>query len=215
MFSSIRRSLNFSKKKSRPAPVTRSQSTPASGMRPCLKGPHYVKEHNFKVANLKTNRYCHYCGNYMWGLVHQGVQCSDCGTTAHKNCSRHIPHDCCPDPKLVQKVFGVDLVSIVNLHGTVRPLVVGLVVSELERRGAYRTEGLYRENGDGSVIDKLKAQIDHSVAEVQLDQVDSYSLASLLKMYLRELPKALIDDSIVDRLYNAVDLSSESSHIAI
>lgn len=84
MFSSIRRSLNFSKKKSRPAPVTRSQSTPASGMRPCLKGPHYVKEHNFKVANLKTNRYCHYCGNYMWGLVHQGVQCSDCGTTAHK-----------------------------------------------------------------------------------------------------------------------------------
>ena len=79
-----------------------------------------------------------------------------------QNCSRHIPHDCCPDPKLVQKVFGVDLVSIVNLHGTVRPLVVGLVVSELERRGAYRTEGLYRENGDGSVIDKLKAQIDHS-----------------------------------------------------
>ena len=63
---------------------------------------------------------------------------------------------------MVQKVFGVDLVTIVNLHGTVRPLVVGLIVSELERRGAYRTEGLYRENGDGSVIDKLKAQIDHS-----------------------------------------------------
>ena len=84
MFSSIRRSLNFSKKKSRPAPVTRSKSTPAAGMRSCLKGPHYEKEHNFKVANLKTNRYCHYCGNYMWGLVHQGVQCSDCGTIAHK-----------------------------------------------------------------------------------------------------------------------------------
>merc|ERR1719223_750880 len=149
MFSSIRRSLNFSKKKSRPAPVARSKSTPAAGMRSCLKGPLYQKEHNFKVANLKTNRYCHYCGNYMWGLVHQGVQCSDCGTTAHKNCSRHIPQDCCPDPKLVEKVFGVDLVTIVNLHGTVRPLVVGLVVSELERRGAYRTEGLYRENGDG------------------------------------------------------------------
>ena len=44
------------------------------------------------------------------------------------------------------------------------------------------------------------------VAEVQLDQVDSYSLASLLKMYLRDLPKAVIDDSIVVRLYNAVDL---------
>ncbi|CAG5098185.1 Oidioi.mRNA.OKI2018_I69.XSR.g15442.t1.cds [Oikopleura dioica] len=215
VFSSIRRSLNFSKKKSRPAPVTRSKSTPATAIRSCLKGPHYEKEHNFKVANLKTNRYCHYCGNYMWGLVHQGVQCSDCGTTAHKNCSRHIPNDCCPDPKLVQKVFGVDLVSIVNLHGTVRPLVVGLVVSELERRGAYRTEGLYRENGDGSVIDKLKAQIDHSVAEVQLDQVDSYSLASLLKLYLRELPKALIDDSIVARLYNAVDLSTENFAIAV
>ena len=84
MFSSIRRSLNFSKKKSRPAPVTRSKSTPAAEMRSCLKGPLYQKEHNFKVANLKTNRYCHYCGNYMWGLVHQGVQCSDCGTTAHK-----------------------------------------------------------------------------------------------------------------------------------
>lgn len=49
------------------------------------------------------------------------------------------------------------------------------------------------------------------MAEVQLDQVDSYSLASLLKLYLRELPKALIDDSIVARLYNAVDLCKSTA----
>lgn len=126
------------------------------------RGPHYEKEHDFKVTTYKGKRYCAYCGNYMWGLIEQGVQCAECGIDAHRNCSRHIPLDCVPDPKLIRKVFGVDLVTIVNLHGTHRPLVVGLCISEIERRGALTTEGLYRENGDGTLIDKLKLQFDHS-----------------------------------------------------
>jgi hypothetical protein len=98
----------------------------------------------------------------MWGLIEQGVKCGECGIDAHKNCARHIPFDCCPDPKLVKRIFGVDLITIVKLHGTHRPLVVGLCVSELERRGAHTTEGLYRENGDGTIIQKLTQQFDHS-----------------------------------------------------
>jgi len=161
VLNSIRRSLSFNSRRSskpRPPPVTATQT-----MAPKLgRGPNYEKEHDFKVTTYKGKRYCAYCGNYMWGLIEQGVQCGECGIDAHKNCSRHIPLDCCPDPKLIRRVFGVDLVTIVKLHGTHRPLVVGLCVSELKRRGALNTEGLYRENGDGTLIDKLILQFDHS-----------------------------------------------------
>ena len=34
-------------------------------------------------------------------------------------------------------------------------------------------------------------------------------------MYLRDLPKALVDDSIVVRLYNAVDLCKQTHHLKV
>lgn len=156
VLNSIKRSLSFNSRRKPRQPSNTTTITKVG------RGPNYEKEHDFKVTTYKGKRYCAYCGNYMWGLIEQGVQCSECGIDAHKNCSRHIPLDCCPDPKLIRRVFGVDLVTIVKLHGTHRPLVVGLCISELERRGAHNTEGLYRENGDGTLIEKLKLQFDHS-----------------------------------------------------
>merc|ERR1712130_1072700 len=212
VLNSIKRSLSFnSRRKSRVPASNQTQTIP----KPAHRGPNYEKEHDFKVTTYKGKRYCAYCGNYMWGLIEQGVQCGECGIDAHKNCSRHIPFDCCPDPKLIRGVFGVDLVTIVTLHGTHRPLVVGLCVSELERRGAHSTEGLYRENGDGTLIDKLRLQFDHNVAEVQLSEVDTYTVASLLKTYLRQLPKPLIHAELYPRFLNAIQLPDQDFATAV
>lgn len=99
----------------------------------------------------------------MWGLIAQGVKCegmflwqlsclsvfvyliilcfmlfhwiTDCGFSAHKKCSEKVPNDCLPDLKHVKRVFGVDLITLVKAHNTVRPFVVDLCIKETEKRG--------------------------------------------------------------------------------
>lgn len=40
-----------------------------------------------------------------------------------------------PDLKHVKRVFGVDLITLVKAHNTVRPFVVDLCIKETEKRG--------------------------------------------------------------------------------
>lgn len=35
----------------------------------------YEKSHNFRVQNFKGLNWCDFCGNFMWGLIAQGVRC--------------------------------------------------------------------------------------------------------------------------------------------
>lgn len=64
------------------------------------------------------------------------VMCiSDCGFGAHKKCSEKVPNDCMPDLKYVKRVFGVDLITLVKAHNTLRPFVVDLCIKETEKRG--------------------------------------------------------------------------------
>ncbi|MGH0145165.1 UNVERIFIED_CONTAM: hypothetical protein FKN15_044009 [Acipenser sinensis] len=37
----------------------------------------YEKAHNFKVHTFKGPHWCEYCANFMWGLIAQGVRCSE------------------------------------------------------------------------------------------------------------------------------------------
>lgn len=60
---------------------------------------------------------------------------SDCGFSAHKKCSEKVPNDCMPDLKYVKRVFGVDLITLVKAHNTLRPFVVDLCIKETEKRG--------------------------------------------------------------------------------
>lgn len=60
---------------------------------------------------------------------------TDCGFSAHKKCSEKVPNDCLPDLKHVKRVFGVDLITLVKAHNTVRPFVVDLCIKETEKRG--------------------------------------------------------------------------------
>ena len=69
----------------------------------------------------------------MWGLIEQGVQCADCGINSHRVCSRLIPHDCSPNPKLVTQIFDTSLITLVKLYGTIRPVIVNICIQEIER----------------------------------------------------------------------------------
>ena len=93
----------------------------------------------------------------MWGLIEQGVQCADCGINSHRVCSRLIPHDCSPNPKLGTQIFDTSLITLVKLYGTIRPVIVNICIQEIERR--ISKTGVYRENGDNFEIEKIRNQI--------------------------------------------------------
>uniref|UniRef100_A0A4X2M1M1 Chimerin 2 n=1 Tax=Vombatus ursinus TaxID=29139 RepID=A0A4X2M1M1_VOMUR len=94
----------------------------------------YEKTHNFKVHTFRGPHWCEYCANFMWGLIAQGVRCSDCGLNVHKQCSKHVPNDCQPDLKRIKKVYCCDLTTLVKAHNTQRPMVVDMCIREIEGR---------------------------------------------------------------------------------
>ncbi|TPX49351.1 hypothetical protein SeLEV6574_g01528 [Synchytrium endobioticum] len=49
--------------------------------------------HSFKEATFGKPTFCKTCYKFIWGLVNQGVQCADCGYTAHFDCQANA-HIC-------------------------------------------------------------------------------------------------------------------------
>lgn len=54
----------------------------------------FEKSHNFKTHNFMGSPWCDFCGNFIWGIIGQGVKCEDCGFGAHRKCSEKVPNDC-------------------------------------------------------------------------------------------------------------------------
>lgn len=84
---------------------------------------------------------------------------TDCSFDCHKQCSTQIPNNCRPDKKLVKRVFGVDLTTLIKAHNQRRPQIVESCVHEIEKRG-LELEGLYRVPGFADDITFLRNQID-------------------------------------------------------
>ncbi|XP_076339649.1 N-chimaerin-like isoform X3 [Tachypleus tridentatus] len=132
----------------------------------------FEKPHNFKTHNFKGFPWCDLCGNFMWGIIAQGLKCEDCGFSAHRKCSENIPNDCLPDLKYVKRVFGIDLTTLVKAHNTPRPFVVDMCVKEIENRG-LDAEGLYRVSGFSDEIEAVRLAFEKgkSTMEEKLDSI--------------------------------------------
>ena len=100
-----------------------------------------------------------------------------------------------PDLRHIRRIFGVDLTTFVKASNSLRPFVVDLLVSEVERRGMC-IEGIYRACGSSEEIDTLKNHFENTLweqTEVYLRSVeDIHVVTGLLKLYLRLLPIPLI-----------------------
>ena len=70
-----------------------------------------------------------------------------------------MPLDCSPDKKLVKRIFGVDLTTLIKAHNCRRPEIVDKCIHEIEHRG-LELEGLYRVPGFADDITGLKDSID-------------------------------------------------------
>nr|XP_039266547.1 uncharacterized protein LOC120341990 [Styela clava] len=169
--------------------------------------PYYDKEHVFKSHTYRGWQWCEYCGNFMWGIIQQGMQCRDCGLNVHKQCSKLVPGDCQPALKHVKTVFGIDLTALVKLHGTEIPIVIDKCIEEIEKRG-MDSEGIYRVSGFHDDVQELKLAFDRYGNDVNLSVYEDINIvAGGLKLYLRELPVPLIPYNLYSRFINAAKLA--------
>ncbi|XP_043401076.1 protein FAM13A isoform X3 [Chelonia mydas] len=99
-----------------------------------------------------------------------------------------------------QKVFGVSLQDLQQQGLTKNglPAVVWNTVEHLTQHGLTQ-EGLFRVNGNMKMVDQLRLKYDRG-EEVELAKdADVCSVASLLKLFLRELPDGVITSALHPR----------------
>ncbi|XP_063715680.1 beta-chimaerin-like [Symsagittifera roscoffensis] len=172
------------------------------------------KAHNFKVTTFKGPHWCQWCGNYMWGLVSQGVKCQDCGLNVHKLCSKKFEdrHDCVPTKKRIKQIFGCDLTVLCMAYSSNVPFVVTKCIDEVENRD-LKAEGLYRISGFSDDIELLKENFERNGPDARVDWTffaDINSITGALKLYLRSLPVPVIDFNTYPQLIEAMKATDES-----
>lgn len=100
-------------------------------------------------------------------------------------------------------IFGVSLVDYATSRGLsegVVPRIVQLCIAEVDRKG-LETEGIYRVSGRHAVVQDLQHKVERDETNFKFNPItdDVYAVASLLKMYLRELPEPLFKYPLQDR----------------
>ncbi|CAH7149037.1 Chn2 [Phodopus roborovskii] len=175
----------------------------------------YEKTHNFKVHTFRGPHWCEYCANFMWGLIAQGVRCSDCGLNVHKQCSKHVPNDCQPDLKRIKKVYCCDLTTLVKAHNTQRPMVVDICIREIEARG-LKSEGIYRVSGFTEHIEDVKMAFDRDGEKADISAniyPDINIITGALKLYFRDLPIPVITYDTYSKFIEAAKISNADERL--
>uniref|UniRef100_A0A2K6RAL9 Family with sequence similarity 13 member A n=1 Tax=Rhinopithecus roxellana TaxID=61622 RepID=A0A2K6RAL9_RHIRO len=100
-----------------------------------------------------------------------------------------------------QKLFGVSLQELQRQGLTKNgiPAIVWNIVEYLSQHGLTQ-EGLFRVNGNVKVVEQLRLKFESGVpVELGKEDGDVCSAASLLKLFLRELPDSLITSALQPR----------------
>ncbi|XP_076440880.1 phosphatidylinositol 3-kinase regulatory subunit alpha-like isoform X2 [Babylonia areolata] len=179
-------------------------------------------EHRFAEYNFSTLQRCHLCDKLLYGLVHQGLQCRECGLCCHQFCSAQQPTQC-NVPKLERirrpsftqnAVFGSELSEEVEKSRMEAPWAVIKCVQEIEqwcREHKSEAISIYRISAKTEEINEIKEAFNMGEQEkVNLSTYDVHCIAGVLKKYLREMPNPLIPVDMYNQFIEAAKVSSRS-----
>ncbi|EJU00982.1 RhoGAP-domain-containing protein [Dacryopinax primogenitus] len=101
-------------------------------------------------------------------------------------------------------MFGVSLVDYATARSLAdgeAPDLIMKCIEEVEERG-LDSEGIYRVSGRHATVQELMRKIERNEDEFRFNPLldDIYTICSLLKLYLRELPEPVFRFSLPDRL---------------
>nr|XP_019596669.1 PREDICTED: protein FAM13A isoform X2 [Rhinolophus sinicus] len=111
-----------------------------------------------------------------------------------------------------KKLFGVSLQDLQQQGLTENgiPAIVGSIVEYLTKHGLTQ-EGLFRVNGNMKVVEQLRLKFESGVPVELGKDGDVCSAASLLKLFLRELPESVITSALHPRF---IQLFQDDRHDA-
>ncbi|KAJ3478016.1 hypothetical protein NLG97_g8689 [Lecanicillium saksenae] len=122
----------------------------------------------------------------------------------------------------VGQVFGASLAEAVQFHppkdvGVPLPSVVYRCIQYLEAKNALNEEGIFRLSGSNIVIKQIRERFNN---ESDIDLItdehyyDIHAVASLLKLYLRELPSTILTRDLHLDFLNTTDLQDRDEKVA-
>ncbi|VDK24268.1 unnamed protein product [Taenia asiatica] len=121
------------------------------------------------------------------------------------------------------RCFGVRLDELCARDGQSVPLIMIQLCAFLRALGGLYAEGVFRINGNSRVIENLRNAADSSMSTEDGDLFlahlerygDIHSVASLIKLFLRELPIGLVPPSHTKELLENYNIHAEDSLVAI
>ncbi|KAG1122226.1 hypothetical protein G6F42_011678 [Rhizopus arrhizus] len=101
--------------------------------------------------------------------------------------------------KCKEVLFGGSLEGYAIEHNRTVPLIVVKCIESIEKMGGLQKEGIYRVSGRQTNIEQLKHQFELDEDKAVLDAYDVFTIATVLKMYIRELKRPLFDFNVQTR----------------
>lgn len=101
---------------------------------------------------------------------------------------------------LGNRTFGVPLEELMSraASGAIVPYVVSKICEHIRDKG-FETEGIFRINGSTRIVEKYRTSFDMRGDADLNEEEDLMAVASLLKLFLREIPESLIPENKTQR----------------
>ncbi|KAM3508579.1 hypothetical protein MY10362_001095 [Beauveria mimosiformis] len=123
----------------------------------------------------------------------------------------------------VGNVFGSSLAEAVQYHpprdvDVPLPSVIYRCIQYLEAHNALNEEGIFRLSGSNTVIKQIRERFNHE-SDINLitdeNYYDIHAVASLLKLYLRELPSTILTRDLHLDFLNTTEITDRDEKIAV
>jgi RalA-binding protein 1 len=122
----------------------------------------------------------------------------------------------------LRNVFGIPLIEAVECSqpagvDVFLPAVVYRCIEYLRERDAVSEEGIFRLSGSNVIIKGLRERFatEGDVKLLEEDYYDVHAVASLLKLYLRELPNSILSRDLHLDFLKVHDLSDQQKKVAV
>ena len=112
-----------------------------------------------------------------------------------------------------EPVFGSTLRELQATELSDVPLFVKKCISQIESGELLKTDGVYRQSGNLSTIQKIRLQVDQGNLNCLETVDDVHVLTGALKLFFRELKEPLIPWGIVDKLLLAANSQSRKQKV--